>query len=200
MAKETTVLSRKAEIQAYKRQKILTAAADLFRQNGLEGTTMRSIAGAAGYSTGAPYAYFQSKEEIYAELLFISLGRLTKNIKEPEQHSYAPQDEIRQTFEAYFKYYLDHPEDLQLGLYLFSNETNKLLNGKLMTLMGYMANCLHRVGGISAQEAQFETLDAISYFTGVLILHETGRLSLFGAQQQEMIDRYIQQMLKRLGT
>lgn len=171
---------------------------------------MRAIASAAGYSTGAPYAYFQSKEEIYAELLAASLANLTKYVKQPGQNSYSPADTISPTFRAYFQYYLDHPEDLQLGLYLFSSglvkkqdfsgEANKLLNGKIMALLGFMANNLHRFGGISAQTAQTETLDAISYFTGVLILNETGRLSLFNAEPQEMIDRYIRQMLERAGT
>ncbi len=208
--KDTTQHARKAEIKAYKKQKILSAAATLFRKNGLEGTTMRSIAGGAGYSTGAPYAYFQSKEEIYAELLFISLGNLTKSVKNSVQITDEPTDIIKGTFEAYFNYYKDHPEDLQLGLYLFSSgevkkqgfsaDTNKLLNGRLMALLGYMANILLEQGRTSAQIAQTETLDAISYFTGTLMLQETGRLSLFGAKSQEMIDRYIQTMLKRLGT
>ena len=208
--KNETQHARKAEIKAYKKQKILSAAATLFRENGLEGTTMRSIASAAGYSTGAPYAYFQSKEEIYAELLFISLGNLTKSVKISVQITNGPADIIKGTFQAYFNYYKDHPEDLQLGLYLFSSgevkeqgfsaDTNKLLNGRLMALLGYMANILLEHGRTSAQTAQTETLDAISYFTGTLMLQETGRLSLFGAKSQEMIDRYIQTMLKRLGT
>ena len=208
--KDTPSHARKAEVKAYKKQKILTAAATLFRKNGLEGTTMRSIANAAGYSTGAPYAYFQSKEEIYAELLFISLGQLTKRIKNSIQTTDQPTDIIKKTFQAYFDYYNNHPEDLQLGLYLFSSgevkkqgfstETNKLLNGRLMALLGYMANILLEYGRIPAQTAQTETLDTISFFTGTLMLQETGRLSLFGAKSQEMIDRYIQTMLKRLGT
>ena len=202
--------SRQAEVKAYKRQQILDAAANLFRKNGLEGTTMRSIASAAGYSTGAPYAYFQSKEEIYAELLFLSLGNLTKYVKVAHRASHSPTHIIRETFQAYFTYYRDHPEDLQLGLYLFSSgevrkqgfsaETNKLLNGRLMALLGYMANTLLEHGHAPAQTAQIETLDAISYFTGTLILQETGRLSLFNADPQEMIDRYIRQMLERIGT
>jgi len=208
--KDTTPNARKAEVKAYKKQKILSAAAILFRINGLEGTTMRSIASAAGYSTGAPYAYFQSKEEIYAELLFMSLGNLTKSVKNSAKTTDQPTDIIKKTFRAYFEYYNDHPEDMQLGLYLFSSgevkkqgfsaDTNKLLNGRLMALLGYMANILLEYAHISAQTAQTETLDATSYFTGTLMLQETGRLSLFGAKSQEMIDRYIQTMLKRLGT
>ncbi len=206
--KATGASARKAEMQAYKRSKILQAASDLFRKNGLEGTNMRSIATTAGYSTGAPYAYFQSKEEIYAELLSASLVTLTKHVKEQARNAPSANHTIEAVFKGYFQYYQNNPSELQLGLYLFSTgevkkqgfsaETNKILNGKLMSLLGFMANCLHENSSASASDAQTETIDAISYFTGTLILQETGRIPLFGADPQEMIDRYIALMLKRI--
>ncbi|OUR75316.1 hypothetical protein A9Q83_17980 [Alphaproteobacteria bacterium 46_93_T64] len=210
MSKLTQKANRKEEVQAYKRQKILTAATTLFREKGLEGATMRAIATEAGYSTGAPYTYFQSKEEIYAELLGISLGNLSKAVKDAGRNISSTSESARHRFSAYFEYYYEHSEDLQLGLYLFSSgeikrrgfseDTNRHLNGKLMSLMGYMANCLHEIEEVSASIAQQETLDAISHITGILLLHTTGRLNTFGANPQEMIDRYIGQMLKRLET
>lgn len=199
---------RKKEIQAYKRQKILDAAATLFRKKGIEGTTMRAIAAAAGYSTGAPYAYYQSKEDIYADLLGTSLANLTKSVKSADQGSLKTAQKIQMIFASFFTYYHVHAEELQLGLYLFSSgevkkrgfssETNDLLNGKLLGLLGYMANSLHEIEGIDAKAAQQETLDAITFFIGTLMLGATGRLGTFGANQQEMIDRYINQMLKRI--
>jgi AcrR family transcriptional regulator len=206
--KTTKAAVRKAEVQAYKRSKILSAAADLFRKNGLEGTTMRAIATAAGYSTGAPYAYFHSKEEIYAELLSTSLIQLTKHVKTQAQSAFSSDARVQAAFKGYFEYYKNNPFELQLGLYLFSSgevkkqgfsaETNKYLNGKLMSLLGFMANCIHENSNASASDAQTETVDAISYFTGTLILKETGRIPLFGSDPQEMIDRYITLMLKRI--
>lgn len=46
------------------RQRILTAALDLFRAKGFWETTMREVAAAAGVATGAAYYYFDSKEAI----------------------------------------------------------------------------------------------------------------------------------------
>ncbi|WP_169567371.1 TetR/AcrR family transcriptional regulator [Sneathiella limimaris] len=204
---DTQKSNRREEIQNYKRQKILDAASRLFQQNGLEGTTMRAIAKQAGYSTGAPYAYFQSKEEIYSELLFVSLKNLTTAVKAASQNANSPTEKVTSAFRAYAQFYLRHPEDLQLGLYLFSSgqvrkqgfsdETNRLLNGKLTALLGSMAHLVHQAADLEAETAQTETLDTISFITGTLILSETGRLSLFGASAEEMIDRHIQQMLKR---
>lgn len=46
------------------RAQILRAAINIFRVRGLEGTTMREIAGASGVALGAAYYYFSSKEAI----------------------------------------------------------------------------------------------------------------------------------------
>jgi AcrR family transcriptional regulator len=46
------------------RKKLLDRALKLFQQRGVEGTTMRDIARAAGLSLGAAYYYFPSKEAL----------------------------------------------------------------------------------------------------------------------------------------
>lgn len=46
------------------RATIVTAALDLFRTKGFEGTTMRGIADAAGVSLGSAYYYFAGKEHL----------------------------------------------------------------------------------------------------------------------------------------
>ncbi len=59
-----------------KKEKILEAALELFREQGFEGTSMRDVAQRAGVATGLAYYYFESKEAIvlafydraYAEL------------------------------------------------------------------------------------------------------------------------------------
>ncbi len=47
-----------------KRERIVDAALQLFREQGFDETTMRDIAAAAGVATGAAYYYFRSKEEL----------------------------------------------------------------------------------------------------------------------------------------
>jgi len=51
------------------RQQILQEAYALFLSQGYHGTSMRSIATQAGISLGAIYNHFESKEEIFTELL-----------------------------------------------------------------------------------------------------------------------------------
>ncbi len=46
------------------RAAIVSAALELFRENGFEGTTMRAVADRAGVSVGNAYYYFSSKDEL----------------------------------------------------------------------------------------------------------------------------------------
>lgn len=68
------------------REKIMSAAQDLFMERGYEGATVRDIARAAGMSTGAVFAGFADKAELFDEIVaedFRSmLGEMTKAVQE----------------------------------------------------------------------------------------------------------------------
>ena len=51
------------------KERILSAAKNLFSRFGLEKTTMEDIAKAAGKGKSSLYYYFKSKEEVYAEVI-----------------------------------------------------------------------------------------------------------------------------------
>ena len=54
---------------AARRAEILARCFDLFAEQGYAALTMRSIARALGVSTGSLYYYFESKEQIFAEMV-----------------------------------------------------------------------------------------------------------------------------------
>lgn len=58
---------------AENRGRILTAAARLFRENGVDGAGVDAITKAAGLTHGAFYSQFESKEEVVAEALRVVL-------------------------------------------------------------------------------------------------------------------------------
>jgi AcrR family transcriptional regulator len=64
----TTRLSR-AERQAQTRSELLDAAARVFVERGFEGASIEAICDEAGYTRGAFYSNFNSKAELFAELL-----------------------------------------------------------------------------------------------------------------------------------
>jgi AcrR family transcriptional regulator len=62
------------------RQRLLTAATDLFSQRGYAATTVREIVGAAGVTKPVLYYYFRNKEGIYLELMREAFAGLDKLI------------------------------------------------------------------------------------------------------------------------
>jgi AcrR family transcriptional regulator len=68
-------LSR-SERQAQTRAALIEAAARVFVQRGFVGTSVEAIAAEAGFTRGAFYSNFSSKEELFAELLQERVYRL----------------------------------------------------------------------------------------------------------------------------
>jgi|SRR5215217_1339191 len=62
-------MTRRAMAKQQTREKVLQAARDLFIERGYEGATIRDIARAAGMSTGAVFASFADKTELFDAIL-----------------------------------------------------------------------------------------------------------------------------------
>ena len=62
-------LTRRALAKQRTRERVLIAARQLFGERGYEGATIRDIAQAAGMSTGAVFASFADKTELFEEIL-----------------------------------------------------------------------------------------------------------------------------------
>jgi AcrR family transcriptional regulator len=58
------------------RERLLSAAADVFAERGYDGTRVADIAAAAGVSNGAMYAHFSSKAELLVDALYTHGRRL----------------------------------------------------------------------------------------------------------------------------
>jgi AcrR family transcriptional regulator len=63
------------------KERILSAATNLFSRFGLEKTTMEDIAKAAGKGKSSLYYYFKSKEEVYAEVIRKEIAGLKATIR-----------------------------------------------------------------------------------------------------------------------
>ena len=55
---------RQQDLHDFKRARIVAAAEKIFLAQGIEGASLRAIAREAGYTPGALYAYYASKEEL----------------------------------------------------------------------------------------------------------------------------------------
>src|SRR5258708_2400414 len=81
--KPITRRARQARSAAHTRDGMLHAAAQAFARHGLEATTMREIAGEAGYTVPSLYAYFNGKQEIIEALLHQMGEQLTRTFTDP---------------------------------------------------------------------------------------------------------------------
>ena len=72
----------RAEAKARTRRQLLDAAAQTFARKGYAGASVEEIAESAGYSTGALYSNFSSKEELFLELMSARASRRVTAVAE----------------------------------------------------------------------------------------------------------------------
>lgn len=77
---EAPRLNRRQAAKVRTRQKVLEAARQLFAERGYEPATIRDIAKGAGMSTGAVFANFQDKAELFEAVLAADLARLAETM------------------------------------------------------------------------------------------------------------------------
>ncbi len=190
--------ARKAAVDTFKRDRILDAAREVFAGQGLEGTTVRQIAGAAGYAPGTLYLHFESKEEIYGALLEASLVLLGRAVSD------AQGDGIRAQFMAFHHYYARNAEELDLGLYLFQGtgrsgltpQLDQALNDRLRTIVENLAANLARETGRAYQPAHRQTVAAVCHIVGCLIMGGTGRLGMLGYSAEDLVADRLSEMIR----
>ena len=78
---EAPRLNRRQAAKVRTRQKVLDAARQLFAERGYEPATIRDIAKGAGMSTGAVFANFQDKAELFEAVLSTDLVTLAEVMK-----------------------------------------------------------------------------------------------------------------------
>lgn len=74
-------LNRRQAAKVRTRQKVLDAARTLFAERGYEPATIRDIAKGAGMSTGAVFANFQDKAELFEAVLSEDMAKLAETLK-----------------------------------------------------------------------------------------------------------------------
>jgi AcrR family transcriptional regulator len=189
-----------------KRGLILDAAQRVFEREGLQEATIRQIAADAGYTAGAIYFYFASKEEIYAEVLERSLGALRARVDAAAEETASPVETLRAAALAFFDYYVDHPRDLDLGFYLYRGglrpyglgaERDRALNRALEASLAPIADAARALGASEAQ-ARVTMTDAFAHASGVLLLAHTRRIRMFGVPPRRLMERYLDAQIAAL--
>ena len=85
------------------RQKILEAARALFNERGYDGATVRDIAKAAGMSTGAVFASFADKAELFDEIVAGDYRALEADMAEALREAASVEDALLGLFGAAYR-------------------------------------------------------------------------------------------------
>jgi len=94
-AKRPQRLTRK-EQQAETRTKLLDAAERVFLRRGLQGSSVEEISAEAGFSRGAFYSNFKSKDELFVELLHARVyERYAQMAQDAQEQSGTPRERLR---------------------------------------------------------------------------------------------------------
>jgi AcrR family transcriptional regulator len=187
-----------------RRALVLDAARAVFAEKGIEGASIREIAKRAGYTPGAIYSYFDSKEAIYGALLAESLERLNAAVAAARAAKNRPDRTLAVKAQAWFAFYADHPRDLDLGFYLVQGlqprgltpDLNGQLNERLYDALRPCEDALQAMG-LTADEARTENTALFAHGMGLLLLQHTGRIRLFDQSVGVLFERYVDQLLER---
>ncbi|MEZ4523489.1 MAG: TetR/AcrR family transcriptional regulator [Thermomicrobiales bacterium] len=183
--KLTTAERRRAEQREDVRQDILEAARELVVTQGAKALTMRAVAKAVGYSPGAIYEYYGSKDEILEAMYFHGTQGLdgrTRQVLDAAGPHASPIDRVGMAGRAYRSFALDHPD---LYLLIFSvpdsgrersaHEEAVAEEESFGALVDMLRDAIAR-GQIAAGDPEHIAAALWSYVHGFVMLEITGRL------------------------
>lgn len=189
-----------------RRALILDTARAAFRELGLDGASLREIARRAGYTPGAIYSYFASKEDIYAALLSESLERVVARVDAAAAAVPArrPRAALHATATAFFDYYRENPRELDLGFYLFPGmqprgltpALDRALNARLRDALRPNEQALVALG-FAPPDALSEATALFAHMVGLLMLGHTGRIRMFRQSPRDLHVRYVDALAAR---
>ncbi|ADU37906.1 TetR/AcrR family transcriptional regulator [Variovorax paradoxus] len=197
-------LQRRQTLTDARRALVLDAARTVFSEAGIEGASIREIAKKAGYTPGAIYSYFESKEAIYAALLDESLMRLQAAVAEANVSKSRPDKTLAAKAQAWFDFYAANPRDLDLGFYLvhgmrprgLTSELDHELNDRLYDALRPCEDALLAMG-LDDALALRENTALFAHGVGLLLMQHTGRIRMFRQSADALFKTYLAQLTQR---
>ena len=110
-------LSR-AESKAETRRRLLEAAAEVFNRHGFQGGSIEEICAEAGFTRGAFYSNFESKEQLFVELLHARVYDDFRRMIESVPADLSPADGLRWGARRLQRYYEESKQDWLFALLL----------------------------------------------------------------------------------
>lgn len=102
---QVRVPTRRALAKQQTRAKVLAAARRLFSESGYEGATIRDIAAEAGMSTGAVFANFTDKSDLFREIMVADMEALVDAMCDGVARGRGVDDTLLKLFVAGYAFY-----------------------------------------------------------------------------------------------
>lgn len=191
---------RQVAMSDARRARVLDAARSVFAEKGFDGASIREIARQAGYTAGAIYSYFDSKEAIHAALLAESLERLNEEVAAARTQRLPPRLVLQAKALAWFGFYERHPRDLDLCLYLMrglvhqDSASHDPFHGRLRDALRPCEQAMLAMG-LAPEAALRESVALFAHGVGLLLLLHAGRL--FDQPAQALFENYVEQLAQR---
>ncbi len=96
------------------RRKILDAARAVFFEEGFEKANLDEVARRASIAKGTIYRYFESKAELYVEVLLHNADVFDERLQAALDESLGPEEQIRRLGRFYFDHYTTHRDYFQI--------------------------------------------------------------------------------------
>jgi AcrR family transcriptional regulator len=109
-------LTRRALAKQRTRERVLSAARRLFTERGYEGATIRDIAQAAGMSTGAVFASFADKSELFDEILTTDYEVIYAQMQQAGQNAQSVDEGVIGMFAVAYGFHIEQLPLLQASI------------------------------------------------------------------------------------
>ena len=108
------VKERRAREKEQLQQQILSAARELFVNEGYENVSMRKIANKIEYSPTTIYLYFKDKADLLDSVCKETLLNLLNTLEQLKRDIIDPVEALRKSGKAYVEFGLEYPQDYKL--------------------------------------------------------------------------------------
>ena len=140
---------RRAEKKQQSRQKILEAAREVFFRDGFMAANLDEVAQKAGVAKGTLYRYFESKAELYVEVLAHNGEIFKQRMHEAVDGGSGAADCVRRMSKFYFEHWVRNRDYFQI-FWAIENQSviGELPPGVLGQVSDLWAECIEIVSGI----------------------------------------------------
>lgn len=154
--------------------RIIEAAVHLFATHGYASSTLEEVAAMAGFTKGAVYYYFKSKERLLLEVLqAIEARSIDATILAVKAHGGTPSEQLDHFVRCQTRWAAQHPEDLAIVM-LMSIETARTkskVKTQMLKMYGKLAKILESIIEAGKKAGEFtsdqDTKDTVLYLQAV---------------------------------